>query len=521
MGAFSKIILTILCLICQQVSSLLIAQTTQFLEGKVFDSATSAPLPFATIRLKNSRFSVYSNEDGSFRLIHNSEFQSDSVIITSINYKKYTIAFKDLIEEEINKIYLVPAQSLPETVKITGQNGKLNSIAIIRRSIGNITNRNPVKPFSYISYYRDYQKKDSSYINLNEAIVQTLDSGIIAGSISNVYRLIKFIHNTDVPRMNMDELSDSTYLNIQDQLIPASVTPDQYGNELFTLMALDPIRNFKSETFPFIDTFSENFIDNHNFSPPSEVFNNNSLLFKISFNGKTRVIGDSLLVSGAIYIQPKDYSIHKLEYSCYINTVGRGLKNVFKFEVEYEYNNANDSLMCLKYLSFRKLFNAINTDDKSYFRLLFSEWDMISNLNPTLTLRFNNKVDPVIASRKENYRIMIGKKEVKINSIQVVGENLFIRFRDEDVKGAADSIDVYFQGILKDMDGNILGKRKTIQVYQFRELFVQEFNKTVALQDSSNLQYLPSGKDALPPVKGKERYWMNTPEINSKLSPDK
>jgi len=45
------------------------------------------------------------------------------------------------------------------------------------------------------------------------------------------------------------------------------------------------------------------------------VLNNNLLLYKIDFRAKPFVAGDSLTVSGAIYIQPSDYSIHKLEYS--------------------------------------------------------------------------------------------------------------------------------------------------------------------------------------------------------------
>jgi hypothetical protein len=515
MKAVSRLILIILCFLWQAVSHLLVAQSTSFLEGKVFNSATSEPVPFATIKLKSNQLSIYSNEDGNFWLIKNSEFQSDSVIITCIGYKKYSLAYTGMYDREVNKIYLTPSQYGSQKVKVTARDGKLNSVSIIRSAISKISTNYPIKPFRNISYYRDYQKTDSNYINLNEANIQTLDSGFNSGSGSNIYRLLAFRKNMDFRRMNNSpvypvyKVSDSS--DNQDKLIPEAVTRDQYSNELLTLMSHDPIRNFKTRSFSFIETFSENFIDNHNFSPPSEVYNDNLLLYKIIFNGKTGIIGDSLLVSGAIYIRPKDYSIHKLEYSCYKNTKGNGLKKAFSLNVEYGYDNTTDSLLRLKYISLSRLFKVIDTDDKSFFRLLSLRWDIISNLNPTLVLSFNNKIDPVTASRKENYTFMVGKREVKMKSIQVAGENLFIRFNNNDVKGMADSCDIYTR-VLKDINGNILDKRKSMEIYQYRELFVQEVNIPVSLHDSSIVQYFSPVNDTLSTIRKKEKYRMNLPE---------
>lgn len=512
MRAVSRLILIILCVLWQAVSHLLVAQSTSYVEGKVFNTATSEPVSFATIKLKSRQLCVYSNEEGNFRLIKNSEFQSDSVTITCIGYKKYSMAFTGMNDGEVNSISLTPSQYGSQEVKVAVRELKLNSVSIIRSAISKINTNYPVKPFSYISYYRDYQKTDSNYINLNQANIQTLDSGFNSGSGSNIYRLLAFRKNMDFRRMNNSPVypvSDSS--DNQDKLIPEAVTRDQYSNELLTLMSHDPIRNFKTRSFSFIETFSENFIDNHNFSPPSEVYNDNLLLYKIIFNGKTGIIGDSLLVSGAIYIRPKDYSIHKLEYSCYKNTKGNGLKKAFSLNVEYGYDNTTDSLLRLKYISLSRLFKVIDTDDKSFFRLLSLRWDIISNLNPTLILSFNNKLDPVIASRKENYTFMVGKREVKMKNIQVAGENLFIRFNINDVEGMADSCDIYTR-LLKDINGNILDKRKSMEIYQYRELFVQEVNIPVSLQDSSIVQYFSPVNDTLSTIRKKEKYRMNLPE---------
>jgi hypothetical protein len=49
-------------------------------------------------------------------------------------------------------------------------------------------------------------------------------------------------------------------------------------------------------------------------------------------------------------------------------------------------------------------------------------------------------------------------------------------------------------------------------MYQYRELFVQEYNKTVHYTDSCYMQYLPLNKNCISTVSGKDKYWMNTPE---------
>lgn len=490
------------------------AQSPDFIEGALSDKVTSEPVAFAQIRLKIRQLNIYSNSDGTFRLPNNSDLQSDSILITCIGYKKYAIAFQDLNDDEIKKIYLTPSIN-SQSMKVSVRDGKVNSISVLRRAIGNLSTRYPAWPFSYVSYYRDYQTKDSIYLNLNEAIIQTFDSGFARAAIMNVYRVLDFRKNSDFPRINIiPDKTDSEFtgLNIFDKLIPESVSYYEYGNALLTLSAQDPIRNYSIRSFPFVEILSENFIDNHNFSPPSETFNDKLRLLKITFNGKTTIIGDSLLVSGAIYIQPNNYSIHKLEYSCYNNTVGKKLKNLFSISVEYGSDNPEDSLMHLKYISLSRLYKVFDAEDKSYFRLRNSGWDIITNINPTLTLSFNNRVDPVTATTKENFLIMIGKREIQIKNIQVVGENIYLRFKKEDIKDMTDSCEVYVR-VLKDLHGNLLDKRIPIEVYQHREMFVEEFEKSSDSGGNSVASDFSYVKDIVPSKGRKGRYLMNTPRI--------
>ena len=43
-------------------------QQPDYIRGKVIDSKTSKPVPFATVHLKNSQVGVISNAEGDFRI---------------------------------------------------------------------------------------------------------------------------------------------------------------------------------------------------------------------------------------------------------------------------------------------------------------------------------------------------------------------------------------------------------------------------------------------------------------------
>jgi hypothetical protein len=492
----------------------LFSQSSDFIAGRVINSATSKPVPFATIKLKNNQLGVYANADGDFRISRNIDFHEDSLLVTCIGYKISSVAFRNLSENSLNKILLTPTVYGLREVKVVASRKKLNSLAIIRRAIRKIADNYPDKPFNFISYYRDYQKRDGNYINLNEAIVQTLDNGFTIKPESNRYRLLDFKKNMDFPRMDISSYYDgleSQELNTPNKMIPQAFLGDQYGNELFVLMGHDAIRGFNERSFSFIETLSTDFIENHAFSDPVTVLNNNLMLYKIEFTGKSWVTGVNLKASGAIYIQPKDYSIHKLEYSCNYTNIEKPLNQMFNIDVEYGYENTVDSRMCLKYISFNNFFKVVDKNDSTYFRVLSSYLDTHTNIKPTVILYLNNKVDPVTASKKVNYEIKIGKKAVKVNSIQVVGKTIYVRIKEEDIKGRHDSCKVVVRNV-KDTDGNMVGKRKSVDLYQYRELFVQEYNKSLPLKDSCDMEYLPLEKNCISKFSGKDKYWMNTPE---------
>ena len=164
--------------------------------------------------------------------------------------------------------------------------------------------------------------------------------------------------------------------------------------------------------------------------------------------------------------------------------------------------------MCLKYISFNNIFKVRGSKDDDYFRIISSGWDTLHLAKTTVIVNFNHNIDLRTASNKNNFEITFGKRKIKIISIQVVGKKLYIRLKDEDLEKKTNTLSVSIKNI-KDTNGDILDKRKSQELFQYRELFVQDYNKTLPYTDS--IRYLPLEQNCISKYSGNFNYWMNTP----------
>src|SRR5664279_1143503 len=99
-----RLLLVLVSLISQANSELLFPQSPYFIAGKVINSVTAKPVPFATIKLKNNHLGVYANADGDFKVSLNPDFQDDSLLITCIGFKENSVAYKELSNIKENRI---------------------------------------------------------------------------------------------------------------------------------------------------------------------------------------------------------------------------------------------------------------------------------------------------------------------------------------------------------------------------------------------------------------------------------
>jgi hypothetical protein len=493
-------------------------QQSGYITGKVIDSKTSQPVSYATVRIKNSGVGIHTNAEGDFRILNNPMFQSDSLIVTCIGFRRFSAAFGVLKMTEMNNLKLVPNIYGLNEVRVIARKRRLNPEIIIGRALQNIRKNNPVSPFSYVSYYRDYLKDSSNYLNLNEAIIQTLDKGFACSTDSNRHRLLEFKKNNDFRQITISPFYDvpgSSHSDISFKQMPMAYVGDQYGNELFILLAHDAIRNFDQKTFFFIDNLSEKFLKNHMFSTPAGIYDGNTLLYKIEFEARPKITEGNYQAKGAIFIQTDDYSIHRLEYSASCFNPEKKKQEIFNIEIEYGHEPALGSKMCLKYISFNNSFIIPDSTDKDYFKIMSGHWsslesyqDYLSDL--TAVVVFNNEIDSRSAKARKIYDIKIGDTKARIRNIKVDGHNLYLTVFNDKFNVTHDSCRINITG-LKDINGNILNKRRDLVLRQFRELFVQEYDKPVGFQNGCFIESVPLGQNCISRSENSGRFWMNTP----------
>ena len=170
----------------------LYGQPSEFIQGKVLDSITNEPISFAFIILNQNKIGIVANEEGDFKINVNSKFLSDTLKISCIGYQTKLIKFNELNSNSFNNIFLSHSLTELDEVKIVALKKKINSKALIKKAINNIRANYSVEPFTYVSYYREYQKKDFEYLNLNEAIIHTKDYGFDTYSSDSEIRLLDF-----------------------------------------------------------------------------------------------------------------------------------------------------------------------------------------------------------------------------------------------------------------------------------------------------------------------------------------
>jgi hypothetical protein len=153
-----------------------------------------------------------------------------------------------------------------------------------------------------------------------------------------------------------------------------------------------------------------------------------------------------------------------------------------------------------------------------FFKLGKAEWRQeggpygdILLKDMTIIAFFNRKVDPVLGGRIENYNLTMGERKAKITRIKVDGPSVYITVRDDKFTRKEQlSFNLSVKN-LRDIDGNILNKRRELEYRQFRELFVQEYNKPLEVQNNCFIQPLPLEQNCISISEISGRFWMNTP----------
>nr|WP_299342632.1 carboxypeptidase-like regulatory domain-containing protein [Allomuricauda sp.] len=511
-----------------------------FIQGQLLDSSTEEPIVFATIRIKGKALGVISNQDGGFRFPLEFREEGDSLIISSMGYETKSISILSLMQDELNTIKLTPGVIELDEVLVEGERARrrrlLSAKGIVRKAIKAIPENYPTSPFSTVGYYRDYQLGEGEYINLNEAILEVFDLGF--GELDNLNTKVQIydkIQNFDFRR---DTIADNKYgsSKMSKKIINNAYLFDYGGNEFTILRVHDAIRNYKIDTYDFVNRLETDFFKNHFFRKQKDTYSENEVLYTVRI---TKTL-PGYFVSGLLYISKRDFAIHKMKYTVYEemkyyvyeggslnfkkNIDKREKKQLF-FEIITEYKRGEDNKMYLNYISFHNDFWLIEPPEFDIDAIV-----LVPNCQ-CFEVRFTDEVDPISAGDKNNYNWSFKGKKIKFKEIVVFDKavRLFPDLTAETFKNMAYTLSgqrknpkkpnrFFKTEVLNLRDKELkylLRQDKYRRFQQFREYFVQKIN--LGARAPKGVQdYMDKNRPIFEdqPVSKPadfENYWMNTP----------
>lgn len=493
-----------------------------FIQGRLLDSVSNTPIVFASIVLKGSSKGVISNEDGSFRIPADHKSENSTLIISSMGYESLSVLMKDLSDEGLNTIYLIPKTIELQEATVVGYSDNSLARRIVRKAVRAIPRNFSKEPFSLVGYYRDYQQDKGEYLNLNESIVEVQDKGFRKKDANTTkYRIYRLVKNQDFPRDSISSLSYD-YEN-HNKTVKRGYLPSYHGNELVILRVHDAIRNYNIGSYSFIENMKRDLLDNHEFEMGNDVYLDGKWLYTVNFETLKR----DVRAQGQMIVSKKDFSIYGLDYAAYQlhgarerNDLDESDASQLIFQIQSEYRPFQEK-MYLNYLSFS---NSFTVRLPPSFMLDNVEVD---STNKVIWFDFNNAVNVSSAMDKEHYELYFKEREVPFEILTGHGEDkkvlikpLFASEREqiayyESLKTADHSNTMVYKikGLI-DVYGNMLGHSEEKDYLQYREFFTQ---RIIQGDYTGNGVPMDTGKPLFDNVVRAEsidllqKYWMNTP----------
>ena len=508
------------------------SQQREYLIGRVLDAKTQEPVVFASIRIKDRAVGIISNIDGSFKIPLKYKEYGDIIEISSMGYQSLEVLIHNLSVYDITTLRLQPAVlELDETVVTAKRKrGKvLSAEQIVKKAVAAISKNFPNNSFSTLGYYRDYQMKGEAYINLNEAILEVFDKGFDQLDFENTkVRIYDYKQNLEFVR---DSLSAISYDNHKKVIEHAYL--DSYGGNEFTILRVhNAVRNYKIDSYSFVNNLETDLFANHNFKKARDTYTEDEVLYTVKISKDL----PNHKLQGRFFISKRDFSIHKMEYAVYdikkqkaistLNNPKNDHQLVFKVVTEYKRTN---NKMYLNYISFQNSFQMLRPPE-------FIVNEIIANIQSgCFEVRFNKAIDAATAGKNKNYKFKFLGKKIRFKTVVVFEDavRLFPAMSDEKAddmfsqlvsagiakRKITELLETKVEGILDynaqgEQYSTLLFDQKKVEYLQFREYFVQQLkpDAQAPLDHLFMNKGIPIFKDQpLVKIDNLDDYWMNTP----------
>jgi hypothetical protein len=292
------------------------AHNVKYITGKIVDSETSEPLPFATLALKNTGKGTVTNNNGNYGLKITPDLIDDTLSVSYLGYLRREITVKEALGNNVTIKMKREFISIPEII-IRNQ----NPLEIVARALKAIPKNYGTTPALMTGFYREGVLKKSELQTYSEAILQIYKSayaGTLLGDQIKVYKSRK-IENSD----RRDTLTVRLKAGLS------------------TCLELDGAKN----TFDFLDNPAD-----YTYHLTDIVTYDDETAYAIEFEQRESV--DLPLFEGTSYINTLDYGILSVEFDInpkYIHSI----KNSFVSANTHGFNTWPTSV---KYtVSYRKM----------------------------------------------------------------------------------------------------------------------------------------------------------------------
>lgn len=527
--SFSKKVKSLLFLTAILLTTLSFGQDLNFIYGKVVDSKTGAPLAFASIVQKNKAVGLITNDDGSFKIPKDYEVAKVTLVISFIGYEPKEIQVTELNKYDINIIKLIEKTQFLDEVVIKSTSKPLPAKQIVTKAIERIRKNYPFQPFSYVGYYRDYQKNQkNTYLNMNEAILQVYDPGFgHEDYLASKTSIFQYSKNDNFPE-NIAASQPYDYNSKTKTIDKASLGYlSENANEFVLLRIHDAIRNYNINAYDYVNKLESDFVKNHSFKRAKETSAGDIPLYEINIS-KTL---PEFYALGKIFISKDDYKIYKLQYAVYekvrkkknevSKTSEKGQGLIFNIIVEYANKNGK---MYPKYISFNNLFKSVQPPE---FLPIDAELGYTTDKNkiiPYIDMIFNHEIDSEKADKKKNFKLAYKGRKIKVDSIQIKEDVARVYLKNANAVFSKEAWinkqrlygDDFFLEVknFKDVYGNTVLKGEIESYSQYREFFIQELNTNV--EEPRNMMFMIksqplSNNQPINTPDNISKYWMNTP----------
>lgn len=251
------------------------------LKGNIIHSLTKETIPYVSVGILNTTLGMVSNESGEFQINIPNTFKDSILYVAHIGFKPFTIAIKNLLNENIT---IELDESIISVQEVIIRN--IDPEKLVRKAVLNRDNNYSQETKLTHAFYREAVLNDDEAATINEAIIKIRKSAYKTTLVQDKIVLEKS------RKIINSELTDTVFLKLRDGL--------------YSSLQLDIMKHlFEFADVSMIKEYSYNMVD--------LVSYNNSLAHVVEFKPKN--IESNAVYRGRMFIDNRSFALIRAEFN--------------------------------------------------------------------------------------------------------------------------------------------------------------------------------------------------------------